>query len=242
VNHSDYQTNIRGTEVYVGFVHIKSLEESLAGLIITQRQRFGDYLHLEDFIERTKIGLEQLNILIRIGALRFTGKSKKQLLWEANIFQKNSRHHTGVHQALFQPPARQFVLPALPVYPLDDIYDEVEILGFPVRDPFLLVDEDPNLYTPAREMKNHIGKTITLLGYHITHKPVRTVKGETMSFGTFIDRDKDWIDTVHFPQVHRMATPHSGFFRITGKVIEEFGVQSIEVTNIQKAGIKKRMP
>ncbi len=62
-----------------------------------------------------------------------------------------------------------------------------------------------------------------------------------MSCGTGIVSHKDWIDTVHFPQVYHMAPPQSGFFRITGKVIEEFKVNSIEVTYIEKAGIKKRM-
>ncbi len=55
-------------------------------------------------------------------------------------------------------------------------------------------------------MEVHKGKTVTLLGYHITHKPVRTVKGQTMSFGTFLDPNKDWIDTVHFPDIHAFAS------------------------------------
>jgi hypothetical protein len=61
-----------------------------------------------------------------------------------------------------------------------------------------------------------------------------------MSFGTFLDANKDWIDTVHFPPIHAAQPPHAGFYRITGTVLEEFGVYSIEVTHIEKAGIKKR--
>jgi DNA polymerase-3 subunit alpha len=87
-----------------------------------------------------------------------------------------------------------------------------------------------------------VGKTITLLGYHITQKPVRTIHGDTMSFGTFLDVNKDWIDTVNFPQVNREVPLHSGFYRITGKVLEEFGVYSIEVYRMDKVGIKKRNP
>ena len=90
-------------------------------------------------------------------------------------------------------------------------------------------------------MNENVGKTITILGYHITQKPVRTIHGETMSFGTFIDNNMDWIDTVHFPPIYKQAPPQAGFYRITGKVIEEFGVYSIEVTHIEKAGIKKRV-
>jgi DNA polymerase-3 subunit alpha len=131
-------------------------------------------------------------------------------------------------------------LPELPVYELDDIYDEVELLGFPVRDPFALVDDDPLRYPVARDLSTHLGRTVTVLAYHITHKPVRTVKGETMSFGTFLDVNKDWIDTVHFPQVHAAHPPGAGFYKITGKVVEEFGVYSIEVGKMEKAGIRQR--
>ncbi|MBL4675363.1 MAG: hypothetical protein JKY70_04035 [Mucilaginibacter sp.] len=51
-------------------------------LIPAERHEHGPYPGLEDLIKRTGIGLEQAIILIRVGALRFTGKSKKELLWE----------------------------------------------------------------------------------------------------------------------------------------------------------------
>jgi DNA polymerase-3 subunit alpha len=242
VNNSQYQTHIRRQEVYAGFVHIKDLEETMIEKIIMERECHGFYLDLADFIERTSIGIEQLNILIRIGAFRFIGKTKKELLWEANFLQKKNKQHVPAHEALFRDPPKKFSLPPLPVYPLDDIYDEVEITGFPIRDPFLLVDDDPGKYVSATGLRDHVGETVTVLAYHITHKPVRTIRGETMSFGTFIDSVMEWIDTVHFPDMHRKASPQAGFFRITGKVTEQWGVYSIEVTDIEKASIKKRMP
>ena len=61
-----------------------------------------------------------------------------------------------------------------------------------------------------------------------------------MSFGTFLDSNKEWIDTVHFPAIHAAHPPQAGFYRLTGKVIAEFGVCSIEVTRIEKAGLKPR--
>jgi DNA polymerase-3 subunit alpha len=62
-----------------------------------------------------------------------------------------------------------------------------------------------------------------------------------MYFGTFIDKDLDWIDTVHFPDVaRRYPINNSGFYRITGKVVEDFGVQSIEVSKMIKVGYKNR--
>jgi len=240
VNNSDYYTNIRGIDVHAGFVHIKGLEQALVSTILEERAAGGPFLHLADFIERSKIPSEQLELLIRIGALRFTGRNKKELLWEGDFLQKKGKALAPVSQPLFKEAPRQLRLPDLPVYTLDDLYDEVELLGFPLRDPFELVDDDPLRYTPGRDLALHVGKVITVLGYHITHKPVRTVKGQTMSFGTFLDSNKDWIDTVHFPDIHAQHPPQAGFYRITGRVIEEFGVYSIEVTGIEKAGIKMR--
>lgn len=240
INNSDYLTNIRGCDVHAGFVHIKGFEQALAERMLEERVRGGVYAGLSDFIERTGIGAEQLELLIRIGALRFTGRSKKALLWEGDFLQKRRRAPVGAGQVLFREAPRDLALPELPGYSLDDLYDEVELLGFPLRDPFELVDDDPSKYVAGRDLSMHVGKSVTVLGYHITHKPVRTVKGQTMSFGTFLDSNKDWIDTVHFPEVHARNPPQAGFFRLTGKVVEEFGVFSLEVSQIDKVGVRRR--
>jgi DNA polymerase III alpha subunit len=240
VNNSDYPTNIDGKEAYVGFVHIKGFEGAFAQRIIEAREIDGPYTGLTDFIERTAPTPDQLDLLIRTGALRFTGKSKKALLWEGDFLQKKTKLTHPVAHPLFKEAPVAFTLPDLPVYPMEDYYDDIELLGFPTGDPFTLVDDDPSRYNTARDLPGRLGQTVTVLGYHITHKPVRTVKGDTMSFGTFLDVNKEWIDSVHFPQIHAAHPPQAGFFRITGKVIEEFGVYSIEVTRVEKAGIKAR--
>ncbi len=224
VNNGDYYTNINGQDARVGFIHIKGLEQAWAEKITEERERAGPYASLADFIERTAIPSEQLELLIRTGSLRFTGKSKKELLWQGDFLQKKNGSHCPALRPLFKEAPLSFSLPVLPDYPLEDCYDDVELLGFPVDDPFVLVDDDPGAYLPARELPGHTGRSVTVLGYHITHKPVRTVKGDTMSFGTFLDAAKDWIDTVHLPPIHAAHPPRAGFYRITGKVIEEFGV------------------
>ena len=243
VNNSDYYTNLREKDVYVGFVHVKGLELSFVERLLEDRQRRGPYLSLADFISRTAVSPEQLELLIRVGALRFTGKSKKQLLWEGDFLQKKNKTYSVAAQPLFREAPVSYTLPVLPGHPMDDCYDDIELLGFPVDDPFTLVDDDPARYVTGRgSIGGSFGSgSVTVLGYHITHKPVRTVKGEMMSFGTFLDANKDWIDTVHFPVIHARYPPRAGFYRITGKVVEEFGVYTIEVTHIEKMGIKKRM-
>jgi error-prone DNA polymerase len=241
VNHSDHATNIRGRDVYVGFVHVRGLGQETVERILNARACGGEYVSVGDFVERSGVTPEQLELLIRIDALRFTGKSKKELLWEGDLLQKNHRQHGQAAQPLFRTAPLVFSLPVLPCYPLEDYYDDVELLGFPVCDPFMLADDDAARYLAARDLPERLGQVVTVLGYHITHKPVRTVKEEMMSFGTFLDIHKDWIDTVHFPQVHAAHPPKAGFYRITGKVVMEFGAYNIAVTGMEKVGLKKRM-
>jgi error-prone DNA polymerase len=241
VNESDYLTNILGTDVHVGLIHIKELEKKLAEKIIEERNRNGPYCHLQDFIERTAITPEQLNILISIAAFRFTGKNKKQLLWEANFLQKKNKTHAPARSSLFEEKPLEFALPELANNPLDDIYDEMEILGFALRNPFELVDDDPSLYILATEISKHVGKTVTMLAYFITDKIVPTKYNDTMSFGTFLDAKLNWLDTVHFPEsFQKYPMQGKGFYRITGQVVEEFGFSSIEVTQMRKVGYKER--
>ena len=91
------------------------------------------FLHLQDFIERVNPPLEQLKLLVSIGAFRFTGKTKKALLWEANFLQKKNKHHFSHTPSLFKEKPVDFQLPELVDYPIDDLYDQMEILGFPVE-------------------------------------------------------------------------------------------------------------
>ncbi len=241
INNSDEYTNIINDTVYTGFIHIKGLQNKLIQSILDHRRANGPFLYLQDFIERIHPGLEQLNILISIGAFRFTGKSKKQLLWEANFLQKKSQPALHGSQSLFNEPPLQFNLPVLIDTRLDDLYDEMEILGFTLSNPFELADEDPSAYIDARDFEGHIGKAVTVLVYFIARKHAVTKYNDEMFFGTFVDRHLDWVDTVHFPQTAQQYPLHTGgFYKITGKVVEDFGVYSLEVHRMMRVGYKQR--
>ena len=130
VNQSEYLTSVSGKSVFMGFIHVQGLEEQFVASVLENRKRDGLFLNLSDFIERLLPGIEQLNILIRIGAFRFTGKSKKELLWEANFLnrKKSAQERSGF---LFHEKPQAFHLPELKQHPLDDALDEIELLGFP---------------------------------------------------------------------------------------------------------------
>ena len=209
--------------------------------MLSERTNNGPYASLHEFIERTAITLEQLNVLVSVGAFRFTGKSKKQLLWEANFLQKKTKTHLPMGNALFHEQPVQFSLPALNDNPLDDMYDEMEILGFALRNPFQMVDDDPAQYVLASELPRHVGKEVTMLTYFVTDKIVPTKNRNTMSFGTFLDAELNWLDTVHFPDAYRnFPMEGKGFYKIKGRVVEDFGFHSLEVLYMKKVGYKER--
>lgn len=242
VNNSNHLTNIVEGKVYVGFIHIKGLQDKLIEKITEERKISGLYKSLDDFIERTDCGLEQLNTLIRIGALRFTGKTKKTMLWEANFLQKKMQVVIPGVQTMFNEPLKlDFTLPVLTDDPIDDLYDQMEIMGFCTSNPFALADADPAQFVSARDMEKHKGKVITMFAYFIARKHVITKNDDAMFFGTFVDSELNWIDTVHFPEAAKRHPLHnSGFYKIKGRVAEDFGVFSLEVQYMEKIGYRNR--
>src|SRR5450631_2002516 len=241
LNRSDYLTSVTGKTVFMGFIHVQGLEEHFVTTVLENRKRNGPFLHLPDFLERTAPGIEQLNILIRIGALRFTGNLKKELLWEANFLhkKKTSPERSGF---LFHDSPQAFHLPELKQHPLDDALDEIELLGFPLCNVFELAKEDPQNFLPARELSSHSGRMVSVLGYLVTSKAVNTITNETMRFHTFLDSEGEWLDTIFFPITNRyQAVSGKGFYAMKGKVVEEFGVYSVEVTECRKLGPRERM-
>ncbi len=113
VNYSDGVVNISGSDAYLGFIGIQGLDDKLIELIPRERKRNGCYRDLEDLIKRTYLTLDQAIILIRIGALRFTCKTKKELLWEVHNHLGN-KSKPLIGRELFQLPTKSFSRRCLP--------------------------------------------------------------------------------------------------------------------------------
>ncbi|MCX6278766.1 MAG: PHP domain-containing protein [Bacteroidetes bacterium] len=206
------------------------------------------YIGLEDFIQRVSVALDQLIILIRVGAFRFTGKSKASLLWEAHMLigkgkrsgQNNEMAKTQNGEienlSLFHTQAKKYELPTLEQNILADVYDEIELLGFPVTNTwFDLLETKFRGDILAHEMSENVGKTLRMLGLLVTIKYVRTVKKEWMHFGTFIDVNGHFFDTVHFPKaVTDYPFRGDGVYLIKGKIVEEFGFPGMNVEKMAK--------
>jgi DNA polymerase-3 subunit alpha len=234
VNHSRAETAIYGHDIYLGMGMLLGFEVDSAQAITRSRIQDGPFADFNDFVDRVPLPLEQVCVLVRIGAFRFCGKNKQTLLWEAHL-----RLGPGLPRSpeptLFRSTQKPFALPALTGAPSEEIFDQIELLGFPLLSPFGLLRDDISALPVATHLPALLGCEIDIAGYMVAVKDTRTSKGERMRFGTFTDRCGNWVDTVHFPQtVQRFPFRGRAIYRIRGKVTEEFGFYSIEVSALHK--------
>ncbi|MEQ9306582.1 MAG: DNA polymerase III subunit alpha, partial [Marinoscillum sp.] len=232
INWSDDAVTIRGKTIYLGLGMIKELEHQLIREAIIERNENGLFMSVDDFVKRVSVSLEQLSLLIRIGAFRFTGRDKKALLWHAHFLLGNTGKSYN-KPSLFDPPVKKYQLPAIEHDEIEDIYDEIELLGFPLESPFYLLKEKPKNYLLAHQLKQKVNRYVQVLGYLVATKNTGTARGERMHFGTFLDELGEFIDTVHFPPVaKKYPFTGKGIYLLQGKVMEEFDAISIEITGM----------
>ncbi|WP_128546157.1 DNA polymerase III subunit alpha [Larkinella soli] len=236
INRSEIPTTIEGHTLWLGWSLVKSLEDRTVQALLQQRQA-GPFTSLEDFTRRVGAGLEQLIVLIRVGAFRCFGQTKKELLWLAHALANNTAGQVATGD-LFELGEMEYRLPPLWQDEWEDAYDEMELLGFMLRSPFdwLAVETEGIV---ARQMPGCEGREVVIDGYLITYKSIRTKTGKPMQFGYFVDREGQYFDTTHFPQV--MVTHPlrgMGLYRLHGKVVVEFGFPSVEIRELHKLPVK----
>jgi DNA polymerase-3 subunit alpha len=233
VNNSSGSCEIKDNKIYIGLGFIRELNADAIHKIVNERKN-GAYKNLYEFIQRTRLSIETLRLLIRAGAFHELEKDKKKLLWEAHGY-VHPLKKTKNDNELFEIEKKKFHLPELYEHELDQSFDEIELLGFPLGSPFRLLKEQPNSNKTAAQLRKFIGKKTEICAYLVTVKHAITVKGERMHFGTFIDTEGPWVDTVHFPpSVKTSPFTGPGCYRIYGKVVEEFDFVSIEVEKMQR--------
>jgi DNA-directed DNA polymerase III PolC len=198
VNKSIFETTLYGNDVYLGFMHLMSLDSKMAQFIESDRERNGEFKSLEDFINRVPMGIESVKILIFIGAFRFTGKTKNQLLVIASLLLNNFKpENRGL--MLLQEPVKEYKLPTLERSVFEDAFDEIELLSFPVScTVFDLLQTKHRGDIKVKDLVNCHKKQVRMLAYLISTKQVPTKRGN-MYFGTWIDNEGSYFDTAHFP-------------------------------------------
>jgi DNA polymerase-3 subunit alpha len=234
INNSDALCTIQGESIYLGLKMIGELEENCIRQIIEERTDTGAFKDMYEFIKRVPLSIEQMRLLIRAGTFDFTKRSKKELLWEVHTLIRpiKTKH---LRNELFESVPKTFNLPSLVDSKLDEAFEQIELLGFSLDSPFNLLRKHEETTMTARQLINHIGKKVKILGYLVNIKHTLAADSKKMYFGTFIDRDGYWIDTVHFPpSAHQYPFIGNGCYLLTGKVTMEYDFVSIEVEEMKR--------
>lgn len=233
INRSLNKNIIYGKDIFLGFGYLSELENRVSERILKERIQNENFTSLEDFLDRVFITVDQISILIRIDAFRFTGVNKHQLLWKAHLFlNKNVKID---HPKLFPPKHQDFKIPQLNTTDLEIAFTQLELLGFCLCSPFELLVVPPKNNRCVKDLERFLGHHIDIYGYLVTVKNTSTHNGKQMHFATMIDQQGKVFDTVLFPPVAAQYYFRGrGIYRFYGKVVSEFGFLSIEVIKMEK--------
>lgn len=239
LNVGSYACVLRGNTLVLGFNLVARIEAQLVHQVVEERNRRGVFRNFEDLMRRIAIPLEQLSLMIRIGALRDFPESRKELLWKAHFYHHSMGKKPTLPE-LFAVPEKQFMLPTLDEQAHEHAFEQMELLGFPLCNPFELLAYTPPEHTFASEMPIKFSMVVEMYGYLVAVKTSKTASGTVMNFGTLIDKNGDTIDTVHFPEsVRKYPFLGKGVYFLRGRITEEFGFYCLEVGEMRKIPFKE---
>ncbi|MXS71558.1 DNA polymerase III subunit alpha [Flavobacteriaceae bacterium W22] len=246
INLSLYQTTVYGKNVYLGLMHIEKAEKKLMRFIIEERQKNGDYQSLEDFVKRVDIGTETLKLLILVGAFRFTEKEKTELIVEATFLLSKTTIMKSFMPSLFETPQKKYQLPIIERHPLEDAFDEIEIMGLPVSNSiFDLLKTKYRGHVLVKDLPKFHKKQVKMLAYLISRKHVPIKKKDHplgkdfMYFGTWIDAEGQYFDTAHFPRsLEKFPFREGGVYLLLGTVEIDYHFPTVTITKMSRMPLR----
>ncbi|MDP3567549.1 hypothetical protein [Sediminibacterium sp.] len=179
--------------MYLGFIHIESLDKTTAENIIAEKEGGGDFNNLEDLISKSKVKLLQLLIQIKNGAYRIINKKKKNLNCNSYyvLGKETKRVHSGL--CLFYELRQGYFLAKLHVSFIEDAYDELQRFGFLItNDLYRLIKSPFGGDMLVKDLMLHTSKTTRLMGNSINERGVYTKTRDRMVL------ERLWTQRVFF--------------------------------------------
>jgi error-prone DNA polymerase len=231
----------RGRELRVGLAEIQGLGAATRARLLAARAASGPFRSLEDFCARARPQPHELDALARAGSLDALpdGLTRpERLRWAALAAPDLARRAAAAPASLFaEAPVRS--PPPAPEFPLRRQLElEEQALGWLVSaHPLALWRERIAAagVVPARDLAQHAGRRVRLVGWQVTQKPIRTEDGQPMLFLSFEDTSAIY-ETVLFPQAYRRLAPWTltqGPYLIEGRVQDAHGALTVEVQDLR---------
>lgn len=234
ISQSGWLTRIADNKVvYLGLRWIKGLTRHTARRLADIRMN-DSKLEIADIHDLSDA---QLDLLIRSGACRSLNMEPERLQLAIRVMRRKTRGQL----ALFTDTKPSF---QVEVSKRSRIC-QYQIMGLWTLNPHTVFDFClPASIVPVhqKEMNLWHGKQIWMLGYYITEKHVTTPSGRHMSFVTWLDKNLDHFDSVHFPDIfEKHSAEHKGFYLLKGKVVVEWGYAMLHVLFAQSVLPKEEM-
>lgn len=250
VNRSEDTFAIDNDCIRTGLGAIASLDEATREAILSERRRNGPFTDLADFRRRVAPTPEALTLLIRCGALDFTGRPRAALFLEVDLTLKSEVKRTKDegHQAQGDLPfdlgPLSFVLPGEPSWvPRDDAErrrrDEWELLGFVVGEPMMAMFRSrlPRGLVSSREVPKYVGRRVRVAGLVAAARQTTTLDGRPMQFITLED-EHGLVEVTLFPGACPLIPYLTlGPYLVAGTVEDHHGVASVAATRVQKLDV-----
>ncbi len=242
INRSEIKYTGKNKEIRIGFMQLKELTLEAKESIVYERNKNGFFISIEDFLKRMsgRVHLQDARVLIKSGSLDSisNGLNRPGLIWKALDF-FNKKEEKEKMPTLFDF-VKKPVPSAMPALKRENysastmLRHESEILGFILSVHPLKIYEGllQNIkYVQAEDLPKYIGKYITMAGWLVTGKTVRTKEGDQMKFVSFEDTTGIY-ETVFFPKIYNRychMLNASRPYMLKGKVDMDFGSISVNV-------------
>lgn len=242
INRSRVKWNGERGRLRVGLMAVKGLGTATRERIVSEREKrpFGGF---DDFMDRARPEEDEARGLILAGGLDSIagGRARAGLLW---LLARRKKARPPIKNSLF--PAEKRIEP--PDLPPDD---ERERLRREFRCLGLLTDRHPiTLFGPALkgqkingdrlvkaiDLPDMVGRKVSVAGWLITAKTVRSKHDQPMQFTTFED-ETGLIETTIFPKPfkrYHLSLEWGRPYLLSGLVEENFGAVTLTVAEIRK--------
>ncbi|HZE18827.1 MAG TPA: DNA polymerase III subunit alpha, partial [Candidatus Angelobacter sp.] len=238
VNASPREYQGRARQLRVGLMQIKGLHADAVSALVEERARGGRFASFADLRRRVPLHPSDAELLVAAGACDSIarGRTRAELLWELHLDVAPPRAIGTLD--LFEPQA--VAAPHARAYDRETMLrHEVETLGFLLSahplEPYERAMRGRGVIA-GKDLDRHVGRRVSVLGWHVTSKLVHAKDERLMEFIGFEDTTALY-DATFFPDAyerfcHLLATHRP--FLLTGRVEEDFGVCSLTVDGLTR--------
>jgi len=227
INRSNKEYKGRKSQIRMGFMSIKGLQDKAVNLILDERKA-GEFKSLDNFLLRVDLNLADAMALTNTGCFDEIepNLSHKEIAYRVAHFYLSD----GSTESISTQPSKE------PRTRAEKQELEYKTFGFPISshplDPYLGIIN--KWIKKAKDIPKYVGKSIYLAGVYITRKETRTHSREAMEFLTLED-ETNIYECVLFPESFSKYGDlllWEKLFLIRGTVEEAFGVYSITIEKL----------